>query len=401
MFGLYVGLRASGILFVDKLPVRFALPEPTGTFAVGVTELHLVDRGRADPWVADRPRELMVSVWYPAGTTAGHQLAPYMQPAAAAHFAQAVLGPVRLADRVDIRGVRTHAWRGAPVAAGAEGWPVVLFSPGGSIPRALSTVLVEDLASRGYVVVTIDHTYEATAVEFPGGRVALRSLPKAEDLLRKLIAVRVADVQFVLGQLEALQTGGNPDAGRRPLPDGLRTALDLSRIGMFGHSAGGFTAAETMLVDARIDAGANLDGSMAYRMSRREYGAAVARGLDRPFLLMGAGASGGPTRPHTHHWSPTWKAFWGSSSGWKLDLYMPEGEHFSFTDYQVVAPQLQAKTFLPGAVVSKVLGTVDPGRSVAAQRAYLAAFFDQHLKGIDQPLLHGPSPHHPDIDFIR
>lgn len=399
--GLYSGLRATGILFVDKLPVRFALPEPTGALPIGVTELHLVDRSRMDPWIARQPRELMVSIWYPAQPAAGYQLAPYMLPAAARHFAEAVLGPLRLANRVDIGSVRTHAWSNAPVAAAREAWPVILFSPGGSIPRPLGTVLVEELASRGYVVVTMDHTYEATAVEFPDGRVALRSLPEAEDLLRRLVAVRVDDVRFVLSQLEAMRAGGNPDAASRPLPEGLRTALDLSRVGMFGHSAGGFTAAETMLVDARIDAGVNLDGSMAYRMSRGEYGAAVGRGLERPFMLMGAGASGGPTRPHTHHWSPPWKVFWENSTGWKLDLYMPEGEHFSFTDYQVIAPQLAAKTFLPDMVVSRVLGTVDPQRAVASTRAYLVAFFDQHLKGVDQPLLQGPSPHHPDIDFIR
>lgn len=83
-----------------------------------------------------------------------------------------------------------------------------------------------------------------------------------------------------------------------------------------------------------------------------------------------------------------------------MDLYIPEGEHFSFTDYQAVAPQLQEKTFLPRVLVSKVLGTVHPERAIASQRAYIAAFFDQHLKGEDQPLLQGPSPHHPDVDFI-
>jgi len=35
-----------------------------------------------------------------------------------------------------------------------------------------------------------------------------------------------------------------------------------------------------------------------------------------------------------------------------------------------------------------------------AQRAYVTAFFDQHLKGQDQPLLNGPPPLHPDVDFI-
>ena len=156
-----------------------------------------------------------------------------------------------------------------------------------------------------------------------------------------------------------------------------------------------------MLADPRIDAGVNLDGSMAYRMSKRQFGEVVSRGLDRPFMLIGAGASGGATRPHTHLYAPDWQRFWTNSKGWKLDLYMPEGEHFTFTDYQTVAPQLQRKVFLPGAVTRVALGTVDAQRSLATQRAYIAAFFDQHLRGVEQPLLRGPSPLHPDIDFVR
>jgi alpha-beta hydrolase superfamily lysophospholipase len=39
---------------------------------------------------------------------------------------------------------------------------VVLYSPGAGDPRTWETALVQDLASRGYVVVTIDHTYDAS-----------------------------------------------------------------------------------------------------------------------------------------------------------------------------------------------------------------------------------------------
>src|SRR3954451_18734057 len=47
--------------------LRLTLPTPTGQKRVGVVQLHLVDRGRPDPWVSSQPvRELMVSVWYPA-----------------------------------------------------------------------------------------------------------------------------------------------------------------------------------------------------------------------------------------------------------------------------------------------------------------------------------------------
>lgn len=104
---------------------------------------------------------------------------------------------------------------------------------------------VEDLASRGYVVVTIDHTGEAP-VEFPGGRVA----PVVADSNnpRKTVAVRVADIRFVLDSLAEL-------AESEEVPCRLGRALDLGRVGMFGYSQGGFAAAETMLQDQRIRPG--------------------------------------------------------------------------------------------------------------------------------------------------
>ena len=397
----YVGLRATGLFFVERLPVRFSLPMPTGPFSVGTIEVRLVDQGRPDPWVSGSPRELMVSVWYPAGATAGHPLAGYMHSGAAAVFAESVLGPIGLSDRVNFDAVRTHAWEGAALADGLARLPVVIFSPGGSLPRAMGTMLVEDLASHGFVVVTMDHTYEATAVEFPDGRVAVRTLPEMDGLLKRMIGVRVADARFVLDQLESWQEGRLPEAGDGTLPEGLVAGMDLARVGMFGHSAGGFTTAELMLVDARVLAGINLDGSMAYQMSKAEYGASVTQGLDRPFMLMGAGVSGGPTRPHTHLEAPDWRSFWEASVGWKRDLYLPEGEHFTFTDYQAVAPQLSKKIFLPRFLLSRVLGTIDPAQAVDAQRAYIRAFFALHLSGEPQELLEGPSPAFPDVDFVH
>lgn len=392
-----VGLVVGG----EKPAVRFALPEPTGRYAVGNTKIHLVDPDRTDPWLEGEPRELMVSVWYPAEDVADRPLAPYMKPEAAAHFERSTLGSIGLKpEEVDLKGVRTHAFSGAPVDVSQGRRPVVLYSPGGGLPRTVGTVLVEDLASRGYVVVTIDHTYEASEVEFTGGRLETASLPE-EASLKKMISVRVSDVRFVLDRLEGIRDGSNPDAERRSLPNGLAQSLDLSKVGMFGHSAGGFTAAEAMLNDRRVDAGVNLDGSLIYSSDAGTYGEVTERGLDRPFMLMGAGKSGPDDKPHTHRAAPDWKAFWDNSTGWKLDLHVPEGEHFTFTDYQAIVPQLDEILGVPEWLVVGMIGTVDPERIIASQRAYIAAFFDQHLRSEHQELLEGPSPDNPDVDFVR
>ncbi|MGI5151215.1 alpha/beta hydrolase family protein [Plantactinospora sp. CA-294935] len=383
-------------------PLRLSLPQPTGAYPVGSTELHLVDAERPDPWVAGRPRELMVSLWYPALTAHGGQPTLYLPPLAAQRFADRTDAQLGLAaGQVDWAGIATHARAGVPVRPRLGGHPVVLFSPGGGVARAHGTMLATELASRGYVVVTVDHTYETPEVEFPGGRVETQRLPEIDptELNHRMLETRVRDTRFVLDRLALLARGGNPDAGHRRLPHGLGAALDLSRVGMFGHSAGGFTTAETMLVDRRLDAGVDMDGSLAYSFSAGDFGDVVHQGLDRPFLLMGAGQSAGA--PHTHQHARDWADFWAHSTGWKLDLYVAEGEHFTFTDHQALLSQLAGAFPLPPGLVEGSIGTVAPDRIVGSLKAYLTAFFDQHLRGQPQPLLWNPSPRHPDVTFVR
>ncbi|MFI0444403.1 alpha/beta hydrolase family protein [Actinomadura sp. 6N118] len=377
-------------------PVSFELPAPTGKQAIGTTELHLVDKARRDPWVKDKTRELMISFWYPARANTLPR-APYLRPTVAKLASQAEAFGIFKPGQVDWAGARTHAAEAAPADLRRGPRPVVLYSPGFGVPRAAGTTAVEELVSRGYVVVTMDHTYETSLVEFPGGRVEQQTLPpQSPARTRTALGTRVADTRFVLDRLAALRAGHNPDAERRRLPRGLGAALDLSRVGAFGHSAGGIQAAETMRVDRRLDAGIDLDGTMQYAPGDLVQ---VARtGLDRPFMLMGA-ATGGELQ--THLTNPSWGSFWNNSRGWKRDLNVPQGSHYSFTDLQSILPAVGRQTELPADKVKDFVGTVDADRMVASQRTYVTAFFDRHLRRLARPVLDGPSPQHPDFRFIR
>jgi hypothetical protein len=51
----------------------------------------------------------------------------------------------------------THSVVDAPVADGQERWPVVVFSPGYGAPRSFYASLIIRLASRGVVVLAMDH----------------------------------------------------------------------------------------------------------------------------------------------------------------------------------------------------------------------------------------------------
>jgi predicted dienelactone hydrolase len=376
------GAHAAGL-------ARLVLPPPSGPDAIGTVALRLVDDSRPEPWVASQPyRELMISVFYPASDAGAYPVAPQMSPAAAKHFDESLGTPVHAgwgipAGKVDWDATLTHSHVNAHVQAGRH--PVVLYSPGLGDPRTLGTTLAEDLASRGYVVVTIDHTYDASEVEFPGGRVEPFKVPVDGDILatlKKLVSVREADTRFVLDRLRAL-------------PNGLGAALDLGRIGMFGQSAGGFTALQTMKDDPRVAAAADLDGTLGFDQDDGGPGLSplAEEGLKRPFLLMGSQAS-------DHHTVRSWEALWSNSEGPKLDLHLRGSKHHSYTDMESLVPQL-SKIGLPPEAAYEDIGWTDPARAVAAQRAYLAAFFDRYLRGRDDGLLDGPSPRHPEVTFVR
>ncbi len=408
--------------------MRIALPAPGGPQPVGTLALHLVDPARRDPWTGRSSRELMVSVRYPAAAVAGFPAAPQMLPGEAAGFvALNSLGDVP-ADRVDWAATRTRAHTGAPAAPGRR--PVVLYSPGAGDPRSLGTTLCDDLASRGFVVVMVDHTYDACAVEFPGGRVETSVLPaelaeavpdpehpdpvRVAALLRKVLGVRVDDLRFVLDALPAaLSAPAPPDTAGRAIPGAagraapdmagsrsrsaagsLHAAADWSRVGAFGQSAGGFAALQATHDDPRLLAAADLDGVAAYVQDDSDAGflsTVAAEGLDRPFLLVG---SDGNTRRTV----PSWDALWRNSRGPRAGFSLRGAAHGTFTDYEVIVPQLARELGLSAATVAQDIGTVPPRRAVAADRALLAAFFGRWLRDEDDHgLLEGRSSRFPDL----
>jgi dienelactone hydrolase len=344
------------------------LPAPTGPHRVDTLTMHLVDRSRPDPLVPAKPvGELMVQLWYPSRHTGGYPYAPFL-PTEAARQLAAVLGPpIEL-----LAAVPTSGREGAPLARGRRRYPVVLYSPGLGFPRALGTTLVQDLASHGFVVVAIDHTYDAAVVEFPGGRVERGVEPDPLLALR----ARVDDVGFVLGELARINAG-------HVLP-GFRHRLDLARVGMVGHSLGGAAAANAIAAGLPIRAGLNMDG--------RVWPPASNPGvvIERPFLQFGA-------ESHNRYTDPTWAAFWANLHGWRRELQIDGAGHNDFTDLGLLLDQLglDKHALFPGG-----FGSIRPARAIEIQQAYVRAFFTQHLRGRHQRLLDRPSRRFPEVIFV-
>lgn len=364
---------------VAATTTQLTLPAPTGPDQIGTVSLHLVQTGRPDPWVPGRTRELMISLTYPARHADRHPIAPYMAAGAWQSFQGTRLGSVLVPA--------TAAHDGAPVDRRPGGLPVILYSPPSGGDRSFNTVLVQDLASRGYLVATVDHTYSDDEVEFPDGRVALRVFPEelTEQQLTAEVAERDKDMRFVLDELTALDHGANPDAEHHTLPDGLRGGLNLNEVGFLGMSLGGATAAATMLDDPRIKAGIDLDGTL--------HGPVVTTGLTRPFLLLSAA-------DHNRDNDPSWAQFWNASTGWKRDFRLLGSTHGSYYDGEVLFPQVAGVLGLTPTQLTGLIGTIDPARAITVESTYVDAFFDRQLRQHPEHLLDGPSPRFPDMVFV-
>ncbi|MDC0767874.1 alpha/beta hydrolase family protein [Streptomyces sp. HD] len=339
--------------------VSAQLPRPTGPHAVGRTTLHLVDSGRPDPWVPSAgARQLMVSMYYPARPGTGGRTAPYMTLEEARHLLKLRV-PDATVPPETISGVRTWAHSDARPAHGR--FPLVVLSPGFTLPRATLSGLAEDLASRGYVVALVDHPYENAGTTLPDGH----TLPCAicdefPEVGQAVVESRAKDVSFVVDKL----------TGRHPAWRYARV-IDTERIGMAGHSIGGASAATTMAADPRVRAGVNMDGGFQTENP--------ASGLDgRPFLMVGQ---------QERTLDDDWNQAWAQLDGWKRWLTFVGADHGSFTD----VPLLADLVGIPDTAPLPYL------RSQALTRAYVAAFFDLHLKGVPQPLLDGPSPANPEV----
>jgi dienelactone hydrolase len=267
---LVVGLAVGGVVLLTALvPV---LPEPAGPHKVGSEIFRWTDSQRPETLTANPldHRQVIAQAWYPSDASTGRAV-PYFE--AQGHLPGAIGGmpPFMFGS---FGSVATHATLRTPISTAQKTWPVLLFSPGLSLPREMYTALCADLASRGYVVVALSAPYESGVSVLAGGQVVGQTThpdvmgPPPHPALERLIDIRAADSSFALDQLSRLAQlePNSPLAGH----------LDLEHIGIAGHSLGGATAVQVMAADPRFKVGVNLDGKL--------FGKEPDARLDRPFL---------------------------------------------------------------------------------------------------------------------
>jgi Platelet-activating factor acetylhydrolase, isoform II len=354
-------------------------PAPTGSQQVGRLALDLTDERRRDPYARrEAKRRLGVWVWYPADPPRGARPARYLPGW------WRVLGPVWgfRPSRVRVRAVE-----GAPIAAAGGPFPILVFSPSGNPPH-FYTALFEEIASHGYVVAGIAHTYETIPITaLPGGGVRLLNLnslagafsipgkrPYQEDLRERtgLIDVKAADIRFVLGELAEMNDRHEILAGR----------LDLGTVGAFGHSFGGAAASEACRLDQRLRAGASIDGGL--------WKAPEDVAASGPFLQLfgehpeyvipcaeAVNAKYFATQEYCQADRRTtigaWQALHERAQPGRSVLVLGAG-HASFIDWPLL-PLWRV------SVARRGLGTPAPGVVWRVASDYLLGFFDEHIRG--------------------
>lgn len=338
----------------DPLPFAeasaMAAPKPSerGPYPVGVRTLTFNDTGR--PKLDGSPRVLVTEVWYPATqkSRGGPGTRYDIKPLFTAEQ-QAALGEVPLLE--------TDAVRDAPIASTHGPFPLVMFSHGQAAVRWQSTYLTVLLASHGYVVASPDHE-SGTLYDVVRGQLA-----GVTDGLDN----RPLDIRYLVNRLS-----------RMPADDALSGMVDISRLGVAGHSFGALTAMRVTAFDERVKAivpQAPVASDLAF-----------IGHTDPHVPLMLQGAKLDRTLPYAENTLLSWDA--AVKPRWLLAL--ETGGHFTFSDlcqFDLASLADRVMLDIPGANVRKVLedgcGPEAPPASVALPLIshFTVAFFNAQLRG--------------------
>lgn len=211
---LVAGLAASSALAENRIDqVRPDAPQlaPYGDHAIGVRTLKLIHPGQLDienykpgNEIGRYDRPLTVEIWYPA-----------KKNGSAGEY------------RTVLRDGKTEvtligkAVRDAEPEAGAQRYPLIILSHGYPGNRFLLSHLGENLASKGYVVASIDHTDSTYSDQGKFGSTLVN---------------RPLDQRFVLSEIARL------GAAKESFLNGM---VDTDHAGLIGYSMGGYGAVIT------------------------------------------------------------------------------------------------------------------------------------------------------------
>ena len=189
------------------------------------------------------------------------------------------------------------------------------------------------------------------------------------------------DAAFVLDRLERLNAAGS--SGK------LAGRLDMTRVGVFGHSFGGATALQFCHDDPRCKAGIDVDG--------QPFGSVVQTGLRQPFmfLLSDHGDASDPAGGQV--WAKIQSIYDRLPPDGRLRIAIRGANHFLFSDDGAL---LKSHIVLRTLRMAGVLG-IDGRRQLAVTAHCVHSFFDAWLAGTRPARLEISSPRYPEIRVLE
>ncbi|KAH7302823.1 platelet-activating factor acetylhydrolase [Stachybotrys elegans] len=337
------------------------IPPSTGPYNVGARRFFVNHTMNGDPTSPNNISSgYLATVYYPTPDNKPCKPKPYLEPELAQLYAN--LWNFNVSHLT-----ATLRWDASffPTSLGQT----LLFGPGGWGPPSDGyTILMSELASRGYVVAALDHIGEQPFLRLPNGTgiygLAL-DYPADLPFLMALNQLRVRETLHFIDYLPMLVAE-------------LSAPFETTNLGTFGHSLGGSAALDAALESDLVTAAINLDGTNWGRMIEPN------SNLGKPSLILGA-------EGHTFEIDPTWAYYAEEQQDWWRLLIVNGTGHLDWSDATIW------KRF--GS--TRPLGPIDGERMVDITNAYVVAFFDEHLRGEEQPILNTPSAEYPEVDYIE
>ncbi len=412
---LWSGALLAGLSFLAGsllylFPVS-PLPAPQGPHTVGVRDFVLVDTERRGVLAAaaTAPRELLIRVWYPATAGESSAVRPYFSAGEARTTANSIGNFIGLPFLFRyVRHVQTNSFVDAPLQAGVEPLPVVIYSHGYTSFAGQNTALMETLASHGYLVFAVHHSHDAAPGVKPDGGVidsdpglmaAMLAQAEAPDpeLIESFVSPspakrreqtqklyenylargeRIAAVSAPVWLADRLFVHDKLAAGEVPehVAD-VVAAGDFSRTGQVGMSFGGSTSGAVCQIDERCVAAVNLDGgdyhfTTTFNSNQRTPLLMLYSDLKRLAEFVGAETVAKSNGFNDFSYERI------ESLGLRADVYrftVKDVLHLGFSDFT---------WFMRNPVRNPVLGGIDAHAMLAIQNDFVLGFLDKHVRGL-------------------
>jgi len=374
---LSLSLLAVSTALPILLPVP-VIPTPSGPYQIGTRIYELTDNSRKELYSGkDEARRFQIQIWYPAEIKPTDERAQWMSRAdiyAPAISKDILELPSFFLDHLAL--VKVPAYKEAVVTPTNEGYPVILFSHGWNGFNAQNTGQALQLASHGYIVVGVQHTYGAVVTVFDDGTIAKNNpsaLPEGapdgeyEIAAQKLVNQWAGDLGYALDFLTDENSNANSP---------FYNSLDLTRVGVYGHSTGGGAAIEYCGTDQRCKALLGMDPFM-----RPVSFDVLENGVTQPSFFMFSQVWQDDVNSRNNK---LFKPFYANSADVHGAVYIEGTAHYDFADLPLLsplAPQLGLKGPINGKRVTLIVND------------YLLSFFEMVLNNGSSNLFDNPSPY--------